>query len=108
MILHKINRQVGDHNDWKLKSYKQVLPCTLSIPLQGTWIQFVQEYNAAHPGQVEKINTFHATLKAILVVIAHMMIVTTLSNNSICNQTEQDENSYLHLLGGLGPNQIDL
>jgi hypothetical protein len=42
-VLHKIDGQVGDNDQKKLQSYKQVLPWTLSILLVGVWEQVISE-----------------------------------------------------------------
>jgi hypothetical protein len=63
MVIHKINGQVGDHDNKKLQSYKQVLPRTLSIPLVGVWEQVVVEYYEANPDEDETLASFAKTLK---------------------------------------------
>jgi hypothetical protein len=65
-VIHKIDRQVGDHEHRKLQSYKQVLPHTLSIPLFGVWEQVVQEYNEVNVDEVESLASFAKTLKAFI------------------------------------------
>jgi hypothetical protein len=64
MVIHKVDGQVGDHDNKKLSSYKQVLPRTLSIPLVGVWEQVVVEYNQANPDEDESLASFAKTLKA--------------------------------------------
>jgi hypothetical protein len=64
MVIHKIDGQVGDHDNKKLQSYKQVLPRTLFIPLVGVWEQVVVEYNKANPDEDETLASFAKTLKA--------------------------------------------
>jgi hypothetical protein len=58
MVIHKIDRQVGDHDNKKLQSYKQVLPRTLSIPLVGVWEQVVMEYKQANLDKDESLASF--------------------------------------------------
>jgi hypothetical protein len=62
MVIHKIDGQVGDHDNKKLQSYKQVLPQTLSIPLVGVWEQMVVEYNEANLDEDETLASFAKTL----------------------------------------------
>jgi hypothetical protein len=63
MVIHKIDGQVGDHENKKLQSYKQVMPRTLSLPLVAVWEQVVTEYNEENPVEVGSLGTFAKTLK---------------------------------------------
>jgi hypothetical protein len=58
MVIHKIDGQVGDHENKKLQSYKQVMSRTLSLPLVAVWEQVVTEYNEENPDEEESLGTF--------------------------------------------------
>jgi hypothetical protein len=58
MVMHKIDGQVGDHDNKKLQTYKTVLPWTLSIPLVRVWEQVVVEYNQDNLDEEESLGTF--------------------------------------------------
>jgi hypothetical protein len=64
MVIHKIDGQVGDQDNKKLLSHKQVLAQTLSIPSVGVWEQVIVEYNQANPDEDESLASFAKTLKA--------------------------------------------
>jgi hypothetical protein len=50
-VLHKITGQVGDQDVCWLASYKQVLVQTVSMTLQSTWKQVVQDFEAVTVAQ---------------------------------------------------------
>jgi hypothetical protein len=57
MVIHKIDGQVGDHDNKKL-------PRTPSIPLVGVWEQVVMEYSEANLDEDETLASFVKTLMA--------------------------------------------
>jgi hypothetical protein len=64
-VLHKIDRQVGlDDDDQHVTSYLQVLPQTMSIPLQAYWKQVIMDYNETHEDTITTIDDFNAALQA--------------------------------------------
>jgi hypothetical protein len=82
MVIHKIDGQVGHHDNKKLQSYKQVLPRTLSIPLVGVWQQVVVEYNEANVDEDESLASFAKTLKAFCA----------------CHSTEDDQHELVSVI----------
>jgi hypothetical protein len=64
-MLHKIDGQVGLDNDHRrVTSYLQVLPRTMSMPLQAYWKQVLMDYDETHEDTITTNNDFNAALRA--------------------------------------------
>jgi hypothetical protein len=58
IVMTCLSRLVGDQDVCWPTSYQQV-PHTLSMTLQSTWKQLVEDYEAAHGGPAATIDEFH-------------------------------------------------
>jgi hypothetical protein len=64
-VLHKIDGQVRlDDDDQRVTSYLQVLPRTMSMPLQAYWKQVLMDYDETHEDTITTIDDFNAALRA--------------------------------------------